>query len=157
MPRRWDDRALEALPLRLMIVALVASMSVLPAAQALSGFEDREFMRRAEMQLDRLVTASQILTVQGPGNVRTLSLDFTSSGRLAFDRLRVGDRPDGPNASGVIVLLNNGARVTRLAMDPACTLCSKDGSVFVSTQPAFDLRLTALMENRTILVRLEMV
>jgi len=152
-----DDRALESLPLKLSIVAVVASMSVLPAAKALDGLETREFVKRVEMQLDRVVTAAQILTVQGPGNVRTLSLDFRSAANIAFEQLRVGDRPDGPNSSSASVLLNNGGIMTRIATDPGCVICSENRTAFVAGQPEFGLRMTAVLDNRTIIVLVEMV
>jgi hypothetical protein len=157
MPIRWDDQALVSIPLKLIIVAVVATTAVLPAAQALAGLESREFVRRAEMQLDRVVTAAQVLTVQGPGNVRTLSLDFTSAANLEFEELRVGDRRGGSNSSCAILILSNGALMTRVATDPTCDICSRDMTAFVASQLVFDLRMVAVLHNGTTVIQLEMV
>lgn len=157
MISRWDVRALESVPLKLIIVVVVATMSVLPAAQALAGLESREFVRRAEIQLDRVVTAVQVLTVQGPGNVRTLSFDFRSEGGLAFEELRIGDRMGGPNSSCAILRLSNGGVIARVASDPPCAACSTHMEAFVATQPLFDMRMTATLGNEMTVILLEMV
>lgn len=157
MHLRRDDRALESLPLKLVIVVVVATMSVLPAARALAGLEDREFARRAGLELDRIVTAAELLTVRGPGNVRTISLDFSSDGGLSYQNLTAGDRQGGPNASGVVLRLSNGARITRLAEDPQCVLRSVEGDALVATQPRFDLRMAAVLEGGMTVIVLELV
>ena len=157
MRRRFGTDALESIPLKLIIVAIVASMSVVPAAQALVGLEGRELVRRAEMQLDKVVTVAQVLTVQGPGNVRTLEMDFRSGTKLSFLELRAGDRLGGPNASSAILVLSNGGIMTRIARAPECSMCSTDLTAFVAYQPLFDLRMTAVLDNRTTVVMLEMV
>lgn len=157
MSMRSDDSGLESIPLKLMIVAVVATMSVLPAAQALTGLETREFARRADLQLDMIVTTAQVLTVQGPGNVRTLALDFTTDAQLGLHELRVGDRIKSPNSSSVILVLNNGAVMGRVASDPPCALCSRNMATLIVRQPDFDLRMVAVLENRTTVVLVELV
>jgi len=153
MTVRWDSEGLESIPLKLIIVAVVATMSVLPAAQALSGLESRDFVRRAGVQMDRLATLSQVLTVQGPGNVRTVDLDFSSESRLAFEQFMFGDEPRGANESRVMLVLNNGGIIVRLASEPPCTICAEDRGPFVSNQATFSIRMTSVFEdNRTIVL-----
>lgn len=152
-----DAAGLESIPLKLIIVAVVATMSVIPAAQALTGLENREFGRRAEVQLDLIVTTAQVLTVQGPGNVRTITLDFRGDGSLQFDRLCIGDPIGGTNSSSVRLVLNNGAVLTRIAQDPPCTICSSSMACFVSDRNCIDLRMASVLDNRTTLVIVEAV
>lgn len=147
-----DTAGLESIPLKLIVVAIVATMSVVPTAQALTGLENRDFTRRAQVQLDLIVTTAQVLTVQGPGNVRTISLDFSGEGSLRFERLCIGDPMGGANSSSVKLVLNNGAVLTRIAQDPPCTICSSSMASFVSTQDCIELRMAALLDNRTTLV-----
>ena len=150
-----DASALESVPLKLIIVAAVATMSVLPAAQALAGLENREFARRAEVQLDLIVTTAQVLTVQGPGNVRTINLDFMSDGSLQLDRILVGGPAGGVNSSSVRLVLNNGAVMTRIAQDPTCAICSPSMTGLVLYQASMELRMAAVLENRTTLIIVE--
>lgn len=154
---RNDTGGLESLPLKLIIVAVVATMSVLPASQALSGLENREFARRAQIQLDLVVRTAQVLAVQGPGNVRTINLDFTTNGKLSFERITIGDRVGGANSSSCVLVLSNGARMIRVATDPGCIICSHSMLEFESTHAKFDLRMNAALDNRTILIVVGMV
>ncbi len=152
-----DVAGLESLPLKLAIVAVVAALSVMPAAQALAGLEDRDFVRTAEVQLNLVVTTAQILTVQGPGNVRTIGLDFRSEGRLGLSQLCIGDELGGLNSSAVILVLANGAVMVRVANDPPCVLCSPTKSGFLASQDVLDLRMSAEFDNRTTLIIVEAV
>ncbi len=155
-PLRTDIAGVESLPMKLIIVAVVATMSVVPAAQALSGLENREFARRSEIQLELIVTAAQVLTVQGPGNARTLSIDFSTNGKLGFDRFTIGDRVGGPNSSSVILAFNNGAVMIRIADDPGCVICTSDMVGLTCTQCEFNLRMVAVLGNRTTLIVVEL-
>jgi hypothetical protein len=75
MRLKLDIGALESLPLKLMIVAMVACMSVIPAGQALDELRDRDYVARAKLQLETVISAAQMLMIDGPGGVRTLRLD----------------------------------------------------------------------------------
>ena len=152
-----DGSALESIPLKLMIVAVVASLSVLPAAEALDGLRNRDFVRRAELQLDALMLAVQTLAVEGPGAVRTASLDFSCEGGLRFSSLTLGDREDGPCRSSVVLEFANGARMVRSALEPIVLMRSPDGCSLTVLQPVFDLRLTATMNDGASFVLVEEV
>jgi len=153
---RMSTDALESIPLRLIIIAIVASMSILPAAEALDGLETREFLRRAEIQLDRIVTTAQILSVQGFGNVRTIRLDFSSGSDLGLDELRVGDKPGGSNVSSAVLVLNNGGLLAKTATNPPCQISSRGMTALVCRMTTLDLRMTATMENGTSVIVVEM-
>ena len=152
-----DFAGLESIPLKLAIVAVVATLSVMPATQALSALENRDFQRRAEIQLNVVVTTAQVLTVQGPGNVRTISLDFRSEGRLVFEQLCIGDAIGGANSSVVRLTLSNGAVMINVARDPPCIICSSARTEFVSNQVSIYLRMASELDNRTTIVIVEAV
>lgn len=119
-----DEGALEALPLRLMIVAVVAAMSIAPAAEALEVLQDRDFVSRARLAMDRVVHTAQMLSMQGPGAARTVDMDLSSEGSLRALGLVVGDRPGGAYANAVVLELSSGGRLISLATDPAVDMCS---------------------------------
>lgn len=118
MSLRDDDSALESIPLRLMIVAVVVSMSVVPASEALGTLRNGDFIRRAEAQLEVITSMAEVLAVEGPGGTRTVELDFSSAGSLRFQSMVIGDSEDGPNASAVVMRLSNGGTIVRTADDP---------------------------------------
>lgn len=123
-----DARAVEALPMRLLVVAVVAAMSVVPAAQALETLNDRDFLARAELAADKVVAAAQMLSMQGPGASKVLELDLSSDGGLRISVMTVGDALGGPRASAVVLELSSGARIVRSAEDPPVSMTTDQGS-----------------------------
>jgi hypothetical protein len=149
MSLRRDDAGLESLPLKLMVVAVVASLSIIPAAEALDGMRTREFARKAGLQLATVVACAETLTVEGPGNVRTISLDFSGDGAVRFSRLIIGDAKDGANVSSVILELRSGAFVIRMADQPPAWMCSSTGGGLQISSPVLDLRMSSLLSDQT--------
>jgi len=152
-----DRDALESLPLRLMIVAAVAAMSVVPAAEALETLEDRDFVSRAGLALDKVVNTAQMLSMQGPGASRTVEVDLTSDGSLRAVRLVVGDVPEGPYASALVLELSSGAKIIRLAQDPPVRMSSPFGWGLEVESDRFALHLEAYLSDGACIVSAEVV
>jgi len=144
---RRDSKAVESLPLRLMIVSLVVSMAVMPAAEALDGMRTREFLRRAELQLDQILGSVQTLYLQGPGAARTINLDFSSEGRATFSFLALGDEPGGPNASVARLVLSDGRELARVAKETAAQVSGPDDQGLTIGTDRFGLRLTHVLDE----------
>jgi hypothetical protein len=157
MPLRDDRDALESLPLKLIIVALVATMSVVPAGQALESFRNRDFAARAQIELETIISAAQTLMVEGPGSVRTIHLDFRGDGSMAFGRLSIGDARGGPNMSSAILHMSGGAFLARTATEPTVWMMSISGGSLTVDVQTCDLRLSAKLDGRTEFVLAELV
>jgi len=141
--------ALESLPLKLIIIAVVASLSVVPAAEALENMKTREFLRRAELQLEKIRTTAHIVSVEGPGSARLVDLDFSSKSRLSFGSLTIGDAESGANMSAIVLELNNGVRLVRFLDDPPIWLKGPRDSALVVDAPIFRLRISLVIVNST--------
>ena len=152
-----DCAGLESIPLRLMIVAVAASLSVIPASHALQGLENRDFVRRAGLGLEMIISTAQTLTTEGPGSVRTVSLDLRGDGSLRPDCLTIGDRAGGPNASSVVLSFDSGASIVRSATDPPAMITGAGRTALVTSSLLLDLRMSAMLENRTVCVLVEEV
>ncbi|OGS56205.1 MAG: hypothetical protein A3K60_08815 [Euryarchaeota archaeon RBG_19FT_COMBO_56_21] len=152
-----DRRAVEAIPLRLMIVAVVAAMSVLPAAQALETLKTREFLARASQQLDDIVGTADVLSVEGPGSVRTLSLDFTSSGRVGFASIDVGDLLEGVNSTTIVLRLTNGGTLIRTISNEGIGISTRDGGSLHLSSARFELRMAAQYEGGVLWILAEVL
>ncbi len=155
MRPRGDCSAIEAIPLRLMIVAIVASLSIVPAADMLQSLKNREFVGRALIQLEDLVTAAEILAIEGPGGARTLALDFRGDGPMRFRGLHIGDGNGGPNMSAAVLELSNGAAIVRMADSPPVWLRSGVGESLEIMSPIFELRMCGTLEGHTFFVLVE--
>ncbi len=142
-----DQRALESFPLRLMIVAVVAAMSVAPAAEALESIQDRDFLSRAGLMMDKIVYAAQMLVMQGPGASRTVELDLSSGGGLSAIRVTIGDTPGGPYGNAVVLELSTGAKLVRLALDPPAYMTSAFGQGLDVESCRFSLAMETLISD----------
>jgi len=138
----------ESIPLRLMIVAVVVALSVLPASEALDTFRNRDLIRRAALELDSMIAVAQSMAIEGPGNVRTLTFDLRGDGSLRFDRVVIGDSDDGPNMSSAVLRFTNGAVLSRSANEPSVWLRSASGCALTIDSPVFELRLESVLEDR---------
>jgi len=150
MTMKDDCHAVESLPLRLMIFAIVVGLSVLPAAEALDTFRNRDLIRRAALELDEIMAAAQMMAIQGPGNVRTLAVDLRGDGSLRFDTLSIGDSEDGPNLSSAVLRFKNGAVLSRSALEPPVWLRSASGGAVTVDSPLFELRLESVLEGQVL-------
>lgn len=157
MALRDDCSGLESIPMRLMVLAVVVSMSIVPAARALESFEEREFLIRAGAELDRIVFAAQALTIQGPGAARTLDIDLSGGGSLRFESVTIGDGPSGPNTSSVVLRLSTGTSIIRMAREPAAIMTGPGQKALVLTDPRFELHLSARMDGYDMVIVAEVM
>lgn len=142
MALRQDRRALEALPLRLLVIAVVAGLSVIPAAEALESLRDRTFLQRCELQLDTAIRTSQMIAMEGYGAVRTVQLDFRSDGKLRMASVTIGDGWGEPGMASIVLELSTGRRMIRTAMEPAVWITSETHQGLRVCSESFALRLT---------------
>lgn len=142
MRLRSDDEALESLPLRLMIVAIVAGMSIGPAASALQALEDRNFLHRCEIELERLISASQAVAMEGTGSRRTVEVDLSSDGRLRVTRVMIGDAWGGPWMTSIALELSSGRRMIGSVDEPVVWLASHELDRLVVGSDRFDAMLS---------------
>lgn len=152
-----DERAVESFPLRLMVVAAVAAMSIVPAAEGLEALRDRDFLSRAELAVDKVVRTAQLLSMEGPGAARTFGLDLSSEGSISAVRLVIGDVPGGPYASAVVLELSSGAKLVGVAHDPPAAMTSPFDIGLVVASDRFSLAMEAVMSDGACVIRAEVV
>lgn len=155
MSLRHDRSGLESLPLKLMIVAVVASLSIIPASEALDSLRVRDFARKAELQLDLVIGTAQVVGIEGPGSVRTLDLDLDGGTRMRFASLSIGDHRGGANMSSVVLRFVGGGSTVRSASNPPVWMTGLDGESLVIDAPRFKLTLSCMLDNRTCSILLE--
>ena len=142
-----DKRAVEALPLRIVIIAIIAAVSIVPAADALESLRQSEFLKRAEHQLDVITSTAETLVMEGPGSARTLALDFGSYGRARFSLLILGDALGEPGMARVMLVLSTGSKMLSIADDPPAWIRGEGGSRLIIQTPVFDLRLECTLDG----------
>jgi hypothetical protein len=143
MTMAGDRNAIEALPLRLLIVAVVAGLSVAPAASALHTLQDRSFVDRCIIQLETIIHTAQVVAVEGFGSKRTMDVDFRSGGTLKMSGFVMGGRWMEPQMSSIVLELSSGREFLRSAEEPFVWLATESHEGLQSSSPLFALTLTA--------------
>ena len=151
-----DREGLESLPLKLMIVAVVASLSIIPANDALNNLRNKDFVNRVELQLDSIISTAQLLSISGPGGARTVKLDFRNEGTLAFECIVIGGAKGG-NMSSVLLRFTNGAAMVKTCTDPPAWLRTDEGDGLLMDSPVFELAMSAEIDGRAEYILVETV
>lgn len=154
---RRNCAAVEGIPLKLFIAILVAGLSIVPAADALERLNAREFVKRAMLELNKVILAAQVLAIAGPGGVRTLSLDFSSDCDLSMEWLTIGDELGGPNMSSAVVRLSSGASLVRTGAEPPIWMKSPDGGPLQVQSEEFELRMSIILSDDYPFILVEVV
>jgi len=157
MSLKEDVQGLESLPLKLMIVAVVASLSIVPAAESLENLRTRDFLNRVELQLENIVSMAQQLAIGGPGGIRTIELDFTSKGKVSFESMALGDRSGGPNMSSVVIRFTNGAVMVKTCSQPQAWMRGEGDHGLIVDSASFDLKMSAHIDGRVEYILVEAV
>lgn len=134
-----DRRAVESLPLRLLVVAVVAGLSVIPAAGALAALRARSFLDRCSLQLRTIVSTAEVVGMEGVGARRSVEVDLASDGALRAVELEIGGGPEEPTRSSVILELSSGRRLICQADEPFTWLASPAHERLVTTSTTFTL------------------
>lgn len=157
MRLRSDDAGLESLPLRLMIVAVVAGLSIAPAAGALQALQDRSFIHRCEIQMETLIGASQTVLMEGLGAKRTVDVNLFSDGSLRVTMVRIGDEWGSPYMASVLLELSSGRRLIRSATEPSVWLASDGLGQLATGSDRFRLALSWDIRDGRQMVRCEVL
>jgi hypothetical protein len=153
----WGREAVETIPLRLMVVAVVAGLSVIPAADALQALKDRSFLDRCSIQMETIVATAQVVSLEGIGARRTVELDLRSEGDLRADVLRIGGCWMDPYMSSVVLELSSGRDIIRQAKEPFVWLASDSQGQFSTRSVLLRLCMTASEQDGQRLVVCEVV
>ena len=157
MSLRRDRHALESLPLRLMVVAIVAGLSVIPAAGALDALRDRSFLDRCSLQLNAIVSTAEVVGIEGTGARRSVEVDLSSDGALRAVELAIGGGPGEPTRSSIILELSSGRRMICQADEPFTWLASPAHERLVTSSASFTLVMSGAESEGERLVICEVV
>ena len=140
-----------------MVVSVVAVLSVLPAAEALDTLRDRAFTDRCAVQLGKVVSLAQIVSMEGAGASRVLRLDFRSEGALSMQSLSIGGGPGDPYMASIALELSSGARMIRSAEEPFVWMASETLGAVEVHSAVFDLRMSATWHEGVEFVQCEVL
>ncbi len=155
---RLSDRSgIEGLPLRLMIVTLLISLTLPVAIGTLHGFEEQAQVRTGMRLAEVISSAASSIYESGEGNVRLVKLDWPESRSGETLRLRLCGSMESILSSRLDVIVNGQVSGQRFLSDPLVHLISEDSSRLEIGPECRELRLSCLIQSDEIYVSLEVV
>jgi hypothetical protein len=114
--KRWDRRGLEGLPLKLMIVSLLMSLSAPLVLTSLDSYQDEVGRSALRAEAAKIAAAATEVFTDGPGNVRTVEISVPAlMGKMSM-ALEIGG-PLNDTSSLSIRCIIDGQVVSTIYMD----------------------------------------
>ena len=136
---RQDTRAIEGLPLRLLTVSLLLSLTVPLAMDSLQGLEREAERRLLEENANRLRVAGSEVFIAGPGNVRTIVLRWDQDRGGGY--LVISHDPESARSRKIEVFQGALQVDELLVVDPDYPLIGREGDLQIG-QSARAVRLS---------------
>ncbi len=141
----------------MMIVTLLISLSLPVALGSLQGFQEQAQVRAGMRMADEIASAASSIYASGEGNVRLVELDWPEGQQTQSLKLRLCGPIGSVLSSRLDVIVDGEVSDQVFLSDPVVHLIS-DGSVRLEIGPdCMRLKLSCLIENDEILVRVEVV
>ena len=94
-----DTRAVEGLPLKLIITAIVLAITIPLMFGALKTYDKSKVEQELNSEIDRFISAVQLIYSSGPGNSAVLEFRAAKGTFTGLDYIKFGDEPGGDYSS----------------------------------------------------------
>ncbi len=125
-----DTRAVEGLPLKLIITAIVLAITIPLMFGALKTYDKSKVEQEISAEIDRFISTVQLVYSSGPGNSAVLEFRAAKGTFTGLDYVKFGDEP-GSNYSSVIRYKISGMQeVPAVIRSPNVPMMSTGNSTF---------------------------
>ncbi|MCK5024341.1 MAG: hypothetical protein KAR56_01855 [Thermoplasmata archaeon] len=125
-----DTRAVEGLPLKLIITAIVLAITIPMMFGALRTYDRSKVEQEIKSEIDRFISMAQLVYSSGSGNSAVLEFRAAKSTFTGIDYVRFGDVPDGNYSSVVRYRISGMPEVPTVILSPNVPLMSSGNSTF---------------------------
>ncbi len=153
--RLSDRNGIEGLPLRLMVVALLISLTLPIALGTLQGFQEQAQVRAGMLLAEQIGSAATSAYTGGEGNVRVVKLDWPESQEGQAPRLRLAGPVGSLLSSRLDIIVNGEVSGQHFLSDPLIQLVSVDSMRLEIDPSCKELRLSCVVEAESIYVLVE--
>ncbi len=144
--KRLDRTGLEGLPLKLLIVFLLLSISfptVLESMQYHDRVVSEELLEREAEKIKHAVYAAYL---SGAGNVRSVAIDIASSYTGTRPSIEIGGEPNTTEAMTIRCFVGDVLRRTIYVNEPMITMTSPSKGAEVIVPPGGEVRISCVEE-----------
>jgi hypothetical protein len=142
--KRLDIRGLEGLPLRLLIVLLLISISSPVVIESLQYHEHTVIVEVLRTMGDRVRSAVLSAYVAGPGNIRSVEVTIPISSRDAQGWMEIGGPKESIESFSIRCWVGDHLIGTLYVSDPPVRMTSQSGSVMTVHGPGSHLEVSCV-------------
>lgn len=153
---RRDRQGLEGLPLKLLIVALLISISFPCVWETLAYYDNVVIFQETTREVEEINDAAVSAYMAGPENVRLVKIRIRESLTGESPVIELGGQIDSPEVMLIAIIWRDVPSMTFFLRDPAFSLITADGHRLTIGPGETDLRLTCVRTNtgRTIVAEI---
>ena len=96
-----DRRALEGMPMKLLITSVLISITLPSVLGALQGYEREARIEELKAQVQRIRSAALSAFLGGPGNIRTVPVDLAVESSGGGAAIELGGSPDSVESTAI--------------------------------------------------------
>lgn len=128
LPR--DTRAVEGLPLKLIVTAIVLAITIPLMFGALKTYDKSKVELELNSEIDGFISAVQLIYSSGPGNSAILEFRAARGSFTGLDYVKFGDQPGGNYSSVIQYKINGMQEVLRVIQLPNVPMMSSSNLTF---------------------------
>ena len=126
--KRWDRRALEGLPLKLLIISLLLSLTAPAVLKCMDSYESTTSRSLVLAEARRIVTTIEEVQTAGEGNRRTITVTLPPERVQSSLALEIGGPLGNPSSMSVRCLCQGRVVSTLVLEDPPARVTAVGGS-----------------------------
>ena len=122
-----DSFAVEGLPLKLIITALVLSITIPASVNALQAYDRMQAQENVRSEVEHLALAARQVYLGGTGSQRAIQFNPDGGMFYKLDWISIGDAPGGQNESAIFYCFGDSSTRAILISNPQVPLRGEDG------------------------------
>ena len=125
-----DTRAVEGLPLKLIITAIVLAITIPLMFGALKTYDKSKVEQELSSEIDEFISAVQLIYSSGPGNSAALEFRAAKGTFTGLDYVKFGDEPGGDYSSVIWYRISGMSEVPKVIQSPNVPMMSSSNLTF---------------------------
>lgn len=150
--RHLDTRGLEGLPLKLLIVLLLVSLSSPLVFESLQYHERTVAIESLRTLSERIRSVVLSAFVSGPGNIRTIDVTIPSSIEGEQSWIEIGGSEDSVESLSIRCWIGEHKVIALYLEDPPVRMSSQSGDALTIRSPGSKLEVSCVQTERGLMV-----
>ena len=145
---RSDNSAVEGLPIKLIITAIVLAITVPIIFASLRSYDRASVEQQLASEIDRFIGLVQLTYTAGPGNSALIEFDVPSGTFTRVERISFGDAPGGAMISVIEYEIRGASPVPVVVESPNVPMMCSGNITFEIASGSYDIVAECLVSQQ---------